>query len=89
VFHAVGEQAADLIERVVLVPASAQSVLLDAAADFVDDLGFEPDDVKGVKEGDRLGQPVMMAFAYPRNGSSAACSTPSTNPSGWAFSQLL
>jgi hypothetical protein len=30
-----------------------------------------------------------MAFAYPRNGSSAACSTPSTNPSGWAFSQVL
>jgi hypothetical protein len=38
-FHAVAEQAADLIERVVFVPASAQSVLLDAAADFVDDLG--------------------------------------------------
>jgi hypothetical protein len=41
------------------VPASAHSVLLDAAADFVDDLGAEPDDVKGVKDGDRLGQPVM------------------------------
>ena len=41
------------------VPASAQSVLLDAAADFVDDLGAEPDHVKGVKDGDRVGQPVM------------------------------
>src|SRR5215204_2465902 len=30
-----------------------------------------------------------MALAYPRNGSSAACSTPSMNPSGWAFSQAL
>jgi hypothetical protein len=41
------------------VPASAQSVLLDAAADFVDDLGSEPDHVKGAKHGDRVGQPVM------------------------------
>jgi len=55
----VAEEAADLIERVVLVPASAQSVLLDAAADFVDDLGSEPDYVKGVKHRDRVGQPVM------------------------------
>jgi hypothetical protein len=41
------------------VPASASSLLLDAAADFVDDLGSEPDYVKGVKDGDRVGQPVM------------------------------
>ena len=41
------------------MPASAQSVLLNAAADFVDDLGSEPDHVKGVKDGDRVGQPVM------------------------------
>jgi hypothetical protein len=53
VFHAVAEEPADLIERVVFVTASAQSVLLDAAADFVDDLGAEPDHVKGVKHGDR------------------------------------
>jgi hypothetical protein len=55
----VAEEPADLIERVVFVPASAQSVLLDAAADFVDDLGAEPDHVKGVKHGDHVGQPVM------------------------------
>jgi hypothetical protein len=48
-----------MLERVVFVPASAQSVLLDAAADFVDDLGAEPDHVKGVKHGDRVGQPFM------------------------------
>src|SRR5687767_13615373 len=58
-FYAVAEQPADLIERVVLVPASTQSVLLDAAADFVHDLGSEPDYVKGVKDGDRVGQPIM------------------------------
>jgi hypothetical protein len=43
VFRAVAEDAADLVERVVFVPASAQSVLLDAAADFVQDLGAEPE----------------------------------------------
>jgi hypothetical protein len=38
-----------------------QSVLLDAAADFVHDLGAEPDYVKGVKQGDRVGQPIRKA----------------------------
>jgi hypothetical protein len=61
VFRAVAEDAADLVERVVFVPASAQSVLLDAAADFVHDLGAEPDYVKGVKQGDRVGQPIRKA----------------------------
>ena len=52
------EQPADLVERVVLVTASAQGVLLDAAADLVDDLGAEPHHVEGVKDCDRVGQPV-------------------------------
>ena len=34
----VAQQAADLVERVVLVPAVAEGVLLDAAADLIDDL---------------------------------------------------
>jgi hypothetical protein len=42
----------------VFVAAAAQSVLLDAAADFVDDLGAQSDHMKGVKDGDRVGQPV-------------------------------
>jgi hypothetical protein len=38
---------------------------------------------------DCVGQPVMNGVRIPRNGSSAACSTPSTNRSGWALSQAL
>ena len=52
------EQPADLVERVVFVAAAAEGVLLDAAADLVDDLGAEPDHVEGVEDGDRVGQPV-------------------------------
>jgi hypothetical protein len=43
VFDAVAEQPADLVERVVFVAPPAERVLLDAAANFVDDLGAEPD----------------------------------------------
>ena len=39
VFHAVAEQPADFVERVVFVAAAAQGVLLHASADLVDDLG--------------------------------------------------
>ena len=52
------EQAADLVERVVFVAAAAEGVLLDAAADLVDDLGAQADDVEGVEHGDRVGQAV-------------------------------
>ena len=55
---AASQQAADLVERVVLVPAPAQGVLLDPAADLVDDLGAELDDVEGVQHRDRVGQLV-------------------------------
>ena len=58
VLDAVAEQAADLVERVVLVAAVTEGVLLDAAADLVDDLGAEPDHVEGVEHGDRVGQLV-------------------------------
>jgi hypothetical protein len=55
----VPEQPSDLVERVVFVPASTQRVLLHSPSDLVNDLGAEPDHVKGVKDGDRVGQPVM------------------------------
>jgi hypothetical protein len=55
VFHAVAEQPADLVERVVLVAAAAQGVLLDAAPDLVDDLGAKPHDMEGVQDGDGVG----------------------------------
>jgi hypothetical protein len=55
----VPEQPADLVERVVLVPASTERVLLHSPSDLVNDLGAEPDNVEGVKDGDRVGQPVM------------------------------
>jgi hypothetical protein len=54
VFHAVAEQPADLVERVVLVAAAAQGVLLDAAPDLVDDLGAKHD-MEGVQDGDGVG----------------------------------
>ena len=48
VLHAVAKQAADLIERVVLVAAMTQRVLLDTATDLVDDLGVRANDMEGV-----------------------------------------
>ncbi len=54
VLAAAAQQAADLVQRVVLVAAPAQGVLLDAAADLVDDLGAEPDDMERVEHRDRV-----------------------------------
>jgi hypothetical protein len=45
------------------VAAAAQGVLLHAAADFVDHLGAEPDQLEGVDDRDRVGSPWWMAFA--------------------------
>jgi len=58
VFNAVPQEAADLVERVVLVTPMAERGLLDASADLVDNLGAEPDDVEGVEDGDSVGQLV-------------------------------
>jgi hypothetical protein len=55
VFYSVAQQAADLVERVVFVAASAEGVLLDAAADLIDDLGAEPHHMEGVQDCDRVG----------------------------------
>ena len=52
------EEAADLGERIVLVAAMPEGVLLNSAADLVDDLGAEPDDVRGVEDRNRVGQLV-------------------------------
>ncbi len=46
VLQAVSQQ--DLVERVVTMAAPAELLLLHAAADFVDDLGAELDDVERV-----------------------------------------
>jgi len=62
VFRAVAEQPADLVQRVVLVAAAAQGVLLHAAADFVDRLGAEPDHVEGVEDPTASGSPWWMAL---------------------------
>ena len=56
--HTVAEEAADLVKRVVFVASVADGVLLDAAADLVNDLRPEADDVEGVKDRDRVGQLV-------------------------------
>jgi hypothetical protein len=42
------------------VAAAAELLLLDAAADFVDDLGAELDDVEGVQDLHRIGQAVAQ-----------------------------
>jgi hypothetical protein len=48
--HTVAEEAADLVKRVVFVASVADGVLLDAAADLVNDLRPEADDVEGVED---------------------------------------
>jgi hypothetical protein len=63
VLQAVPQQAADLVERVVLVAAPAELLLLHAAADLVDDLGAELDDVEGVQHLHRFDSESRSALA--------------------------
>jgi hypothetical protein len=65
VFDAVAEQPANLVERVVFVATPAEGVLLDAAADLVDDLGAEPDHVEGVQHRDRVREAVTDRVGIP------------------------
>ncbi len=58
VLEAVPQQRADLVERVVAVAAPAELLLLHAAADFVDDLSAELDNVQGVQDLHRIRQRV-------------------------------
>ena len=62
VLEAVPLQPADPVERVVAVPP-AELLLLHAAADFVDDLGAELDDVECVENLHRVGQRVAQGVA--------------------------
>jgi hypothetical protein len=48
------QDVADPVERVVAVTAVAQGVLLDAAADLVDDVGAELDHMEGVQHRGRV-----------------------------------
>jgi hypothetical protein len=68
VFHAVAEQAPDLVQRVVFVAAPTEGVLLDAAADLVDDLGAEPHHVEGVQDRHRLRQALVDGVRIPTKG---------------------
>ena len=63
VLDAVAEEPADLVERVVFVAAVADGVLLDAAADLVDDLGAEPTTWKASRTATASGSPSRIAFA--------------------------
>jgi hypothetical protein len=88
-FHAVAEQPADLIKRVVFVAAAAEGVLLHAPPHLIDHLVAQPHHMKCVEDRDRVREAVADGFGVAGNGSNAACSTPSRKPSGWAFSQAL
>jgi hypothetical protein len=89
VFDAVAEQPADLVERVVFVATPAERVLLDAAADFVDDLGAEPDHVGGIQHGDRVREAVADRVRIPPKRIRAAVSHAVDELVGLAFSQAL
>lgn len=53
--EALGGRPVDLVERVVLVPAVTEGVLLDATTVLVEDGGAELDDVEGVQARDGAG----------------------------------
>jgi hypothetical protein len=58
VLAAAAEQPPDPVQRVVLMTAPAKLFLLDSAADLVDDLGAQFDDMEGVQDRDGVGQLV-------------------------------
>ncbi len=68
VLQAVPQQTADLVERVVTVTAPAELLLLDAAADLVDDLSAELDDVEGVQHLHGVGQRVAQGVGVAAKG---------------------
>ena len=63
VLDTMAEQPTDLIERIVLVAAVAEGVLLDAAADLVDHLGAEPDHWKASSTATASGSSSRIALA--------------------------
>ncbi len=62
VLHAVPEQPADLVQRVVLVPAALQRPLLNTAADLVDYLGAEVRSARGAVS---VSRPVRLPGPPP------------------------
>jgi hypothetical protein len=56
VFGAAAQRPADLEQRVGLVAAMAQRLVLDAPADLVEGLVAQPHDVEGVEDAHRVGQ---------------------------------
>jgi hypothetical protein len=79
VFSSAAEQPADLVQRVVLVAAPAQGVLLDPAPYFVDDLGAELDQVERVEHRDGVRELVADRVREATEGSREACLIPSVN----------
>ncbi len=55
VFQAGEQGAPDPVERVVLVAAAVQGLLLYPPPDFVEDVGGQLDDVEGVEDGGGVG----------------------------------
>ena len=89
VLDTVAEEATDLVERIGLMASVAEGVLLDSAADFVDDLGGQPDDMEGVEYGDRVGQLVTDRVRVATERVQRGLFELAVNPSGWACSQVL
>jgi hypothetical protein len=58
-FHAVPEEPADLVERVVFVAAAAQRVLLHPPTDFIDYLSSEPDHMERVEDRHHVREAVL------------------------------
>lgn len=78
VVRACAKDVADSVERVVLVPVVAQGVLLDAAADLVQHLPGELDDVERVQHGGAAPSWSRSVFAWPtRDGIACATDWPS------------
>jgi len=87
VLGAVAQQPADLVERVVLVPAVSDGALLHRRRTSSRTWVPSRTTWKASRTSTASGSSSRMALAYPRNGSNAACSTPATNSAGRSLSQ--
>jgi len=88
VVRAGAQDVADTVERVVLVPAVPQGVLLDAAADLIQGLPGEPTMWNASSTGVASPSSSRSALAYPRNGSNVATCTHARNCSLRSFSHV-
>ena len=78
---------ADPVERIVLVAAVAELLLLDSAAGFLHRRQPEPDHMEGVQHGDGVGELVSDGVGVPAKGSRVATWIPVANASPRACSQ--